>query len=198
MGPAGGRREVVHVTAPDLSLGSARGDAAPLVRERLASDSRVVRRIARTTWRATYEPLAPRAFIRAVLRRGYARDRLLASLVDPRRDAYVVESGGRVVGYADLLETAESGVELTRLYVLPSSQGAGLGRALLLRCIDAARSRGARTLVLGVDPGNRRSIAWYERQGFQATGREPFRIDSITRPSLRMSLALATSAVSPR
>jgi diamine N-acetyltransferase len=161
--------------------------AVPVVRERRASDSRVVRKIARLTWRATYEGRVPTSFIRAVLRRGYDRERLLLSLVDRRRDVFVVEWSGRVVGYADLVEGPPFEAELTRIYVLPEFQGSGCGRALLERCFAAARVRGARRVVLGVDPGNVRSIAWYQRQGFVSIGTEPFTIGAISRSSLRMA-----------
>jgi ribosomal protein S18 acetylase RimI-like enzyme len=164
--------------------------AVPVVRERRASDTRVVRKIARITWRATYEGYTPAALIRGVLRRGYDRERLLLSLIDRRRDVFVVEWNSSVVGYADLVEGPPFEVELTRIYVLPEFQGSGCGLALLDRCLAAARARGARRMVLGVDVHNRRSIAWYERHGFRAAGQEMYSIAGMERPVLRMTLAI--------
>lgn len=163
------------------------------VRPRRASDSRVVRFIARRTWRATYEGFAPAGFIRAVLRRGYARDRLLVSLTDARRDAVVVEKDGAVVGYADLLTDERGRCELMRIYVLPAHQGEGAGRALLDATFSAARTRGVGEMAVGVDPENRAALAWYARQGFVAAGRDSFGIGAYTRP-----LVLLTRRVTRR
>jgi len=166
-----------------------------VVRERRASDTRAVRRIARTTWRATYEGRVPNAFIRAILRRGYDRRRMVENLLDPARHAFVAEADGHLVGYADLREGDPLEHELTRIYVLPTVQHTGCGRALLSRCVDVARARGARRLALDVDPANAPAISWYERRGFRRLGTEPFTVGRITRPALRMALDIGDGPI---
>jgi ribosomal protein S18 acetylase RimI-like enzyme len=151
------------------------------VRRRRATDAAGVRRVARAAWRATYEGKVPASFMRAVLRRGYDRRRLLESLADGRRDAFVADEG-TVVGYADLLEEPAGRVELTRIYVRPGRQGRGIGRALLGACVAAARRRRASGLHVGVDPTNDRAIAWYRRRGFLAAGETTLEIGSLSRP----------------
>src|SRR5438105_3428901 len=177
---------------------------AAMVRPRAAGDSRAVRRVARSAWRATYSRLAPAAFIRAVLRGGYGRERLLRGLTDPRRDALVVEEGGLVLGYADVLEEPPRACELMRIYVDPPAQGRGLGRALLLEAARAARRRGASSLSVAVDRRNRRAQAWYRRQGFRPAGRATFDLAGWSRPQVALALDLAaiappaTAPLSPR
>lgn len=160
------------------------------VRPRLAGDTRAVRRVARATWRATYRGKVPDGFIRAILRRGYDRRRLVAGLADARRDAFVAELSGRVVGYADVVEEAPLHVELVRIYVLPFAQGTGLGRALLAAALGAARRRGATRLDVAVEPENDRALRWYEAQGFRRDGTAEFVLGPWTRPQVRLSLPL--------
>jgi ribosomal protein S18 acetylase RimI-like enzyme len=50
--------------------------------------------------------------------------------------------------------------------VLPPAQGAGHGRALMERLLDALRAAGARGVHLGVAAVNARAIGFYERLGF--------------------------------
>ena len=164
------------------------------VRPRVASDSRAVRRVARAAWRATYSRLAPAAFIRAVLRGGYGRERLLRGLLDTRRDALVVEDGGSVLGYADVLEEPPGACELMRIYVDPVAQGRGLGRALLREAAGAARRRGVSSLSVAVDRRNRRAQAWYRRQGFRPAGRATFELAGWSRPQVVLALDLAAVA----
>lgn len=165
--------------------------AAPVVRPRRASDTRAVRRVARRTWRATYARIAPAALVATVLRRGYAHEALLRTLLDVARDAFVVEAGGEVVGYADVVLRTAAEAEVTRLYVRPDRQGAGLGCALLLACLSAARRRGAARVVLGVDRDNRRAVAWYRRQGFVPVGTDVFEAGGASRPLVRLARDLA-------
>jgi ribosomal protein S18 acetylase RimI-like enzyme len=164
------------------------------VRARLASDTRAVRRVARAAWRATYGPIAPPGFIGLVLRRGYARERLVEGLVDRRRDALVAWRDGRVVGYADLYETAPGRCELRRLYVDPPAQAAGVGRALLGAAVDAAARRGASRVDVAVDRANASAVSWYERRGFVRCGASAFEAGGWSRPQVLLALDLAVSS----
>lgn len=81
---------------------------------------------------------------------------------------------------------------LLRMYVPLESAGHGVGRALLLRAIEHARSlSGVEKLNLTVAAHNARAVALYERHGFVAFSREEdaFR-DPTPRTELTMSLRL--------
>ena len=52
----------------------------------------------------------------------------------------------------------------------PSARGAGLGRALLAHIEGLARAAGAESLYLAVLGVNPRGRAFWEREGFTATG----------------------------
>ncbi|MFT5286907.1 MAG: RimJ/RimL family protein N-acetyltransferase [Planctomycetota bacterium] len=68
-------------------------------------------------------------------------------------------------------------VQLIGMFVLPSSQGAGIGRALLEAAVQHARERdGTRSIVLTVTEGNAPAIYLYEACGFVAFGSEPMAI----------------------
>lgn len=165
--------------------------AATQVRARLASDGRAVRRVACAAWRATYAGIAPAGFVRAVLRAGYDRERLLRGLVDPARDAFVAVREGRVVGYADAKEREGGLAELLRIYVDPGEQGRGAGHALLEAVLAATRARGARRLEAGVDLENAPALRWYARQGFRVVRRDTFSVGRWSRPSVVVARDLA-------
>lgn len=83
--------------------------------------------------------------------------------VDQLRDCYlsaaktyVCEEGGAVVGFLSLLDST-----LAALFVLPESQGGGIGSQLLEYVQDAGSE-----LSLTVYKLNHHSIAFYERHGF--------------------------------
>ncbi len=161
------------------------------MRSRLASDGRGVRRVARSAWRAALGGRAPAGFLAAVWRTLYGRERLALGLVDPRRDAFVAEREGRVVGYADGIEGSRAdgpfpAYDLARVYVAPEAWGAGVGRALVDTVLAAARARGAPCVELEVDAANARGLAWWERRGFARIGAGTYELPPFTRPTVRL------------
>ncbi|HJU40797.1 MAG TPA: GNAT family N-acetyltransferase [Tahibacter sp.] len=76
----------------------------------------------------------------------------------------VVEGGGGVAA----LDGGEPGVcELRKMYFLPSLRGLGAGRALIARCLDAARALGYRRCYLETLAGMHGAQRLYEATGFQ-------------------------------
>ena len=79
----------------------------------------------------------------------YARDglllsRSLAELYESLRDFYVYEVDGRVVGTAALNICWEDLAEVRSLAVHPDFNGRGVGRELVLACLEEARRLGLR------------------------------------------------------
>lgn len=79
---------------------------------------------------------------------------------------------GEIVGvaYVSFTFTLEHGGRvawLEELYVTPSRRGRGIGRALLGRVLDLARSERCHAVDLEVDEDHQRVAALYERHGFE-------------------------------
>jgi GNAT superfamily N-acetyltransferase len=102
-------------------------------------------------------------------------------LSDPRHVVIFAEQFGDVVGYAMLRDgvapeavAAADAIEIARLYAVKRLVGAGVGAALMQRCIDEAAARNKRTLWLAVWERNARAIAFYQRWGFIDVGSQVF------------------------
>src|SRR2546423_12251806 len=74
-----------------------------------------------------------------------------------RNTTLVADEDGDVIGWARLLPWRQRGVEVVEdlVYVDPLAQRRGVGRELLGRLIEAARSSGCRTIVASVAADNR-------------------------------------------
>jgi L-amino acid N-acyltransferase YncA len=59
------------------------------------------------------------------------------------------------------------------VYVRPSHQGRGIGRALLVAVIEAARADGVHALIGGLSADNEVSLALHRSLGFVEVGRLP-------------------------
>jgi len=95
----------------------------------------------------------------------------MSAAYDGARAAYfVLEDGGVVVGCGGIapLEGADADTcELRKMYLLPVARGRGLGRAMLRRCLDAARGRGYRRCYLETLSAMQAAQELYEKAGFR-------------------------------
>ena len=102
-------------------------------------------------------------------------ERRYRELLARRLPYVVVESGGRVAGYA------YAGPYRTRpayrytledsVYIAPDAIGRGLGRAALAEVIRRTADLGFRQMIAIIgDSGNRPSVALHERLGFRCAG----------------------------
>jgi ribosomal protein S18 acetylase RimI-like enzyme len=77
----------------------------------------------------------------------------------------------QLVGYA-MLRGWDEGYEVPAfgVAVAPHHEGFGVGGELLRACVDEARSRGARKMMLRVYRDNERALRWYLSFGFEQCG----------------------------
>jgi ribosomal protein S18 acetylase RimI-like enzyme len=76
-------------------------------------------------------------------------------------------AGDQFVGFAAYGPTDQRAeFKLHKFYLLREWHGSGLAGFLLEQCEDRLRQAGARRLVLNVNKGNARAIAFYRKHGF--------------------------------
>lgn len=83
---------------------------------------------------------------------------------------FVVELDGRVLGgagVAPLAGTDDGTCELRKMYFLPEARGRGIGRALIERCLEAAKGLGYQRCYLETLTGMDAAQALYRKVGFQ-------------------------------
>ncbi len=75
----------------------------------------------------------------------------------------------RIIGYG-IMSVAVGEAQILNLCIDPDLQGQGLGRRMLERLLNEARSHDADTAFLEVRPSNRPAVALYESAGFNEVG----------------------------
>ena len=141
------------------------------VRRATVDDAATIAAIHVETWRAAYAHAFPAEYLEALS----VHDRLdlwTRTLAGGTFDVFVAVLGDRIAGFVSSgpAEDLAAPGELFALYVLPSTWGHGLGRALLERAETALREGGHDAAVLWVledNPGARRL---YEASGWTADG----------------------------
>jgi putative acetyltransferase len=97
-------------------------------------------------------------------------DAMSAAYRHPRSAYFVVEQDGTVVGgagVAHLLGADEHICELRKMYFLPEARGHGMGRTLLLHCLNVAKGLGYTTCYLETLTGMDAAQHLYDQVGFR-------------------------------
>jgi ribosomal protein S18 acetylase RimI-like enzyme len=84
-------------------------------------------------------------------------------------DGFVWEQAGDIIGNASLMPAGERAVRwvLANVAVHPDHRRQGIGRRLVVACLEWARARGARELVLQVNHRNDPAIQLYRKLDFE-------------------------------
>ena len=87
---------------------------------------------------------------------------------------FVAKYQDTIIGWAALTPVSERciyrGVAEISVYVCKSSQGKGIGKALLQKVIEESEHEGIWTLQAGIFPENNSSIALHKKCGFREVG----------------------------
>ena len=83
-----------------------------------------------------------------------------------RMTFYVYEQSNRIVAAVALEARPKAVGVVSRLYVLPSFQRRGIGRALLAHVEDAAKQGGLREIAVWTDPDATWAVSFYKRHGY--------------------------------
>ncbi|MCE2989807.1 MAG: GNAT family N-acetyltransferase [Burkholderiales bacterium] len=131
------------------------------------ADLQVVRDIAYATWPDTFRDILAPGQITYMLEWLYAIPRLRTQVASREHEFYLAEMDGRPVGFcAHQLEYPEPGLsKIHKLYLLPETQGHGIGKALVMQVASEANAAGHRAVVLNVNKYNR-AVGFYEAIGF--------------------------------
>lgn len=102
---------------------------------------------------------------------------LIAERIGNGHGFFVAEHQGRIVGYATYGQF-RGGMGYVRsmehsIHLAAEGQGMGLGRALMQRMEDHARSQGAHVMVGCITGTNSGSVTFHEKLGYQVVGRMP-------------------------
>jgi ribosomal protein S18 acetylase RimI-like enzyme len=123
--------------------------------------------------------------LEAYMKEAFSVEAIAADLSDEDAVYFVAEIDGAMVGYSKLKknsrEDCSSGdrpIELCRLYSLSEYIGKGIGKTLMLRCLEFARENNFDFMWLGVWEYNYRAQDFYRKFGFEKCGEHIFQLGS--------------------
>ena len=132
-----------------------------------AADIPVIQDLSSRIWRQHYPGIITRGQIDYMLAKMYAADVIRDEILRKGYRYVLVMERDAPVGYlAYRYEDRTHEVLISKLYLLPSLHGRGIGRQMLQQVKDDAVRQGAASIILFVNKNNVKAIAAYERFGF--------------------------------
>ncbi len=136
------------------------------IRKAQVADIPAIQIVARTAWAAAYAGLIPEEIQRQLLDTWYSAAALKQALGARESMFLVAERESVVVGFAQYMERSAELVELTRIYVMPPHQHAGIGTRLVEAGLAAFGQQGVERLTVAVEQENALGRSFYRRMGF--------------------------------
>lgn len=139
--------------------------------------------ISRDTFVAAFEKENNPEDFRNYIIDAFSIERVKAELLNSNSSFYFVYLKDVLVGYFKLNKNEaqneqfdEQSMELERIYVLNDFQGKSIGKHILLKAIEIAKSKKSRFLWLGVWQKNTNAVRFYERYNFKIFNEHPYYI----------------------
>ena len=121
--------------------------------------------LAKLTWQASYLSIITQEQIDYMLDLFYHPTNLQEQMQKPTHHFHIAQEHQQILGYTHALEEY-SILKLSKLYVLPNSQGKGIGKALLDNVVLLAKELQTEAIELNVNRANK-AKEFYLSQGFR-------------------------------
>ncbi|GAB4019032.1 GNAT family N-acetyltransferase [Spirosoma koreense] len=145
------------------------------ITEATATDLPIIQDIARRTWPDTFGEILSPSQIDYMLEMMYSTEALTAQIASKGHVFLLAQEtdSRNYLGYIsyELNYKGEPLTKIHKIYLLPASQGKGVGRLLIERVAEVATQHANVRLGLNVNRYNK-AIQFYERIGFSVVGTE--------------------------
>lgn len=89
------------------------------------------------------------------------------TIIDNGGAIFLAKSGDEIVGTAAIINEGHDIYELAKMTVAPKFQGKGISKLLLEKCIEAAKERSAKKIILYSNSQLQTALSLYKKYGFK-------------------------------
>ena len=146
------------------------------ITEATEEDFETIRNVAHTAWPVTYGEILSKAQLDYMLEKMYSDAALLDNL-NKGHHFMLAKENSVCLGFASIEYgyLNEKCTRLHKIYLLPETQGKGLGKMLLERIVVLAKENHSETISLNVNRFNK-ACAFYQKMGFEIVAQEDLEI----------------------
>lgn len=143
------------------------------IKEASTADIKTIQEIANRTWPITYGAILSKEQLSYMMDLIYSDDSLLKQIQKKEQLFYIVYDASSVVAFM-AIEHHYKNKAVTRIhkiYILPESQGKGIGRLLIDEIQKLAQKNNSVLLSLNVNRFNK-ALSFYQKTGFEIVAEE--------------------------
>jgi ribosomal protein S18 acetylase RimI-like enzyme len=152
------------------------------IRRCTPQDTATISRLGARLFVEAYGPTHPEPDRTPYLASAYSEEQIGAAIAEEAGGVLVVEDGDAPIGYVHLKPSpnppdgvhGERAYEIVRFYVAASHQGKGIGRMLMDRACEEAKSLGGDVIWLQTWSEADWAVGFYLKVGYEIVGKAPF------------------------
>jgi ribosomal protein S18 acetylase RimI-like enzyme len=144
-------------------------------------DAELIADISQRTFRDTFAKFNTKENMDMFMNEQFTKKALMEEVGKPGNIFLLAYLGDEVVGYARIRESKNpeelgesNALEIARIYSEQKTIGTGVGKALMIKCLEIAKDMNKETVWLGVWEHNPTAIGFYEKFGFEKFSSHPF------------------------
>ncbi len=138
------------------------------------TDVAKIQKIAYETWPTTFGQVIPEEQINYMLQLIYNEESLKKQILEKGHNFILAEKENKSLGFTsyEINYNSEPQLMIHKLYILPETQGLGIGTKFLTLLTEIAQQNNNNQLRLKVYFENTKAIGFYEKYGFNKIGTE--------------------------
>lgn len=147
------------------------------ITEAAASDIPTIQQIAYQTWPDTYGKILSRVQLNYMLDSFYSEETLRDNMVNKNHHFLLAKESDIALGFASYEHyyNQRKVTRIHKIYILPQTQGKGIGKLLLDKIEALAKENDSATLSLNVNRMNK-ALTFYQKIGFKIVADEDIEI----------------------
>lgn len=140
-------------------------------------DFEIIRNLAYAIWPVTYGEILSKEQLDFMLDNFYSTETLQQNVTEKNHVFEIVLEDEKPLGFLSYEHhyKNEPVTRIHKIYVLPQTQGKGIGKLLMDRAEEVARENQSNALSLNVNRFNK-ALGFYQKIGFEITGEEDINI----------------------
>ncbi|HEY9364347.1 MAG TPA: GNAT family N-acetyltransferase [Chitinophagaceae bacterium] len=136
------------------------------IQQATINDIKTIRELTFKSWPQTYASILTQPQIEYMLEMMYSETELTKQIQQENHSFIIAQENSKSLGFASFSEIAQGIWKLHKIYILPESQGHGIGRFIINYIIKQIIPRGATALQLNVNRQNP-AKSFYEKMDFK-------------------------------
>lgn len=142
-----------------------------------ASDFKTIQDIAYQTWPIAYGEILSQEQMAYMLDAFYHEEALSDSVLNKGHHFVLAKEDKEILGFASFENhyKSMSQTKIHKIYILPQTQGKGIGKKLIDFVENQAKEKGFERMILNVNRFNK-ALFFYQKVGFEIVGEEDIEI----------------------